>query len=640
MQALWSRAGQAHHCGCKACFNAAGGMIRQSATRVTPRKPTFSEIFTACYTGIMATAAVIDAKAKDKRRLELDRQLEEARAELDTLKKRRPRQYDDDSAPPGSVENRYQGSLWEHKRQKGEISEFLDSLSHLDSWAKPLPRSGEVNRYWEECGFITTKDSLARLKAINYADCDNRLMEEENRQGPDMAHRMPKTLQQLEMAELGMADLVDRMVRDSKKILQASDWEALQNEVALLRNDNMPRYREDSDTATVKACSAKLNTSLGAIFANESYDQRKKISKMCHNLLVSPQPPTIFTYNTLILGLNRSGLHSLAQGVVGAFFKSKVEPTRKTMACLLNHFRESGEEQRFFNVIQRMTGKDARGIKIRRKEIEDVLTHEQLFLWAAVKNVAIGNKYVVERAWFDVDIFTAIIQGMLNFNFVRHAAATFSIALKYGITFDVQTTSNLLEQCIYTLDTKAAQQILDAFQMKPRLIRATFRQEKDQQYLAGRIQNLIDICHLDQTPFSVAPWLQVSESKLPSEAQRRGMRIVSIIHQAHRAQKKIKKYQWDLKLLQAGVAPLETRKQATRSSYKKAQQPAQRRRQEFAAPNLIEETPKLTAWDHLEAATDAQKRGRPATVNSDVWHSLRVGQPVVRRGELMAASSF
>ncbi len=42
-------------------------------------------VFTACYTAIMATAAVLDAGQKDKRRQELDRQIDEAKSDLANL---------------------------------------------------------------------------------------------------------------------------------------------------------------------------------------------------------------------------------------------------------------------------------------------------------------------------------------------------------------------------------------------------------------------------------------------------------------------------------------------------------------------------------------------------------------------------
>lgn len=56
-------------------------------TRTAPgrRKVLASDVFTACYSGIMATAAILDAGWKDKRRQELDREIEQTKSSIATL---------------------------------------------------------------------------------------------------------------------------------------------------------------------------------------------------------------------------------------------------------------------------------------------------------------------------------------------------------------------------------------------------------------------------------------------------------------------------------------------------------------------------------------------------------------------------
>ncbi|KAF6810576.1 pentatricopeptide repeat domain-containing protein [Colletotrichum sojae] len=632
MQALWSRAGQAHHCGCKACFKAAGGMVRQTATRVTPRKPTFSEVFTACYTGMMATAAVLDAQAKDKRRTELERQLEEAREVLDNLKKQGRKRQDGretDVAPPGSGENRYAGSLWHHKRQGSEIFEFLDSLEA--SGPQPRQRTGDVNRWWQEYGFSTTALSIRKLRALDYMMLDRWLMDEESTQGERMTHRAPKTLKQLEKAEARMADLVENMVNGSKRILPENEWNLLWDEIQQLRHKNMPHYDRSSDMHSIKTTSYNLNSFIGSIFANDAYCRRQKISKVCHNLLVSPQPPTVFTYNTLILGLDRAGLPSLAETVVEMFYRSKIEPTRRTMACLLNHFRETGQKEKFFDVLQRMTGKNVRGMKIRRKPVEEVLEHEQLFMWAATKNVAINGKFVIERAWLDVGTLTAIIQGLLHFKLLRYAAGTFAHALRCGIKFSAKTISSLLEHCVFSLDTKAAREVLDALRAAPKLIRTPFREEKDQIYLAGRIQNLIDICNLEQSPFMVAPWLKVFSTDLPSEEERTGMRITSMLHQVQVAKGRARRCLQEIHDIEKRLG---------------RPQPAKSRKRLPAPDSAKAAASRQTSQDRHEVAAEQEERqqqyvlGGPSLASRIRFPTFHASQTVPQRRQVAAMGSY
>ncbi|KAK2735371.1 pentatricopeptide repeat domain-containing protein [Colletotrichum kahawae] len=629
MQALWSRAGQAPHCGCKACFKAAGGMVRQSATRVTPRKPTFGEMFTACYTGIMASAAVLDAKAKDERRLRLEEEIAQAKLELDNMRRSVPQDVMPGEAPPGSFENRYKGALWAHKPQKGEIAEFLDSLSHTDG--RLLRKNGEIKRLLKELGFENSTDAFAKtddasytdpfakLVETNYTEMDNFLLDEERLQWPELRHRVPKNMVQLQITETNMGSLVDRIVEDSRNILGPSDWNDLREEVGQLRQGNLPYYERQTDMIAVKENSAQLNSIMGSVFASTEYDQRTKIGKICYNLLASSQPPTIFTYNTLITGFHRNGLQPLAERVVRSFYNARVEPTRKTLVCLLNHFKETGDARGFFGAIHRMTGKDPRGICIRRRAIEEVEEDDGFLIWAAMKNVAVNNDYVTERAWFDLDMFTAIVHGLLRFDYVRQAAAAFAVGLKHGITFSAQTTLHLLEQVTYALDTTAAQQLLLAIEMRPRLISEAFREPKHQQDIQGRIQNLIDICLLDREVSSVVPWLQVRESQLPAEMQRRGLRIVSIMQQTKKSHVKIRCWQQDLNTMKSKIFS-RNRSEAGYAARMKEQAPAQAKskkaRKKAAQSTLPATSTQAGDIDNSPQGMWWEREGQLAAVNS------------------------
>ncbi|TDZ23442.1 hypothetical protein Cob_v003911 [Colletotrichum orbiculare MAFF 240422] len=652
MQALWSRAGQAHHCGCKACFNAAGGMMRQSATRVTPRKPTFSEIFTACYTGIMATAAVLDAKAKDKRRLELDRQLEEARAELDSLKKKRPRGWEDDPDPgtAGNIENRYKGSLWNHKKQSPEIAQVLDSLQWWQQWAKPLKRRIWVDNWWTDYGFPTVGGTRDILKTDYTTLWDSLVAEEMSERVA--AYRIPQTKLQLEMSELSTNRLVGSLVRGAWRFLADPEWQFIRKGVTELREGQMPHYQRDTDPFQVKSCSAQLNRILGSIFANESYNQTQKIGKILHNLLVSPHPPTIFTYNTLIMGFDRLGLHSLADRVIRDLFRTKLEPTQTTWVCILNHHRENGQEQNLYEKIHRMTGSDRRGALIRKKDVEDVLSHDQLLQWAAVKDVAINYRTVHERARFDSDMFTTIIHGMLEFERLRHAAVTFALAVKHGMTLSIQTISRLLEVCIYSLDTYSASQILTALEDTPSTIQAAFTQETDQKYLAVRIQNLLDVCLVDRSVLSVAPWLRIKRSDLPSKRDRQNMRMVSLLHRLEGSQQVIKSASKDVRKLERRIYESSMDCEGDESSMEQderlddfSETMLSDRHPEEGTPEQQqeeeEESLEWDAWNRLQAASRRRtsRDRKSVVVETPDWVACDVIPATVVKPELAVASA-
>ncbi|KAJ8107646.1 hypothetical protein ONZ43_g6671 [Nemania bipapillata] len=87
MQTLWSRAVQAQSsCRCRICLTPTNALIRRSASAAPlRRKVTVADIFTACYTTILGTAALIDARRKNERRQALDGELDRARASLKQL---------------------------------------------------------------------------------------------------------------------------------------------------------------------------------------------------------------------------------------------------------------------------------------------------------------------------------------------------------------------------------------------------------------------------------------------------------------------------------------------------------------------------------------------------------------------------
>ncbi|OLN92197.1 hypothetical protein CCHL11_01380 [Colletotrichum chlorophyti] len=548
MQAVWSRAGQARHCGCKARLNAAGGMIRQSATRATQRKPTFSEIFTACYTSIMGTAAVLDAKRKDTRRKKLDQQLEEAKAELARLMENAPPEIYE-TAPAGSISNRYKGALDDHKKQLAEVSQFFDALGNVCRWPKPLLPSKEVEWLREEYGFGPTYDSITGQKQSNYLAMEKWLIREEEE--PNVRHRIPTNLRQLRTSAVAVRDMVQIFLDNSEVALGSEAAKGLRRDIAKLKQGNFkkfPNYDQGTSMEEIKECSLDLNKTLRGIFKGAERGHIQSlldvVKKVCFKLLTSPHPPTIHTFNTLIVGFDRAGLHPLADTAVNCFYRSRLEPTQNTLVFLLNHFKETGEVQKFKDVIDRMTGKDFRGINIRRKLIEDVAAHDQLMKWAQTKDVAIGRKWVVERAKFDVQIFTAVIEGMLRFDYVRHAAATLSLGFQLGYCFGLRTVKQLLDQCVYSLDAKAAFEILKAFASKPMLVKGFFCRESDQPYLVERLQNLLDICGITgSTPTSLVQWLQNCPASLtpPADKPRRGLQIARIAVRLEVSEKKIQK---------------------------------------------------------------------------------------------------
>ncbi|KAK2025597.1 pentatricopeptide repeat domain-containing protein [Colletotrichum zoysiae] len=609
----------------------------------------------------MGTAAVLDAKRKDERRKDLDRQIEDARAEFAKLMENAPADTLE-TAPAGNIANRYKGALKDHEKQPSEISEFFNSLGRTQTWSKAPPRSPEVETIWAEYGLEPTKRSMRALLGTDYLLLDRLLVEDEILR--NIQHRAPKTMRQMRAAEDNVQQLVSSLLHgkavigsgDSKKIKRElerakhddCDTQHLQQEVNELRQRSYPHYEREVDSGALEKCSADLNRSLRGIFAAaQPSNLRPTIMKVCHNLLVSSKPPTIHTYNTLIKGFDAAGLHPLASKVVKSLFQSKLEPTQGTLVCLLNHFKATNDSGSFNNVIERMTGRDCRGMKIRRKLIDDVLEDPGLQKWAQVKDVVVTKKYVIERALFDTRIFAAIVEGMLSFRYLRNAVATVAFGLKIGFTFSLRTMSQLLDQCVRALDPKAAFGVLRALASKPRLIEAIFSRECDQMYLAQRIQNLLDICGITgSSPVVVAPFLRdVPASGLPSGRQRRGIDIARMVRLVEQSRVKLEYLETKLSSIQHCLVGPQLCTEARRIAY--IEQTRYRKRlpktKKEAAADIADskgvEEPSASEGALLMAVSPRKMSSLDTGGNADPWARLEVSGRISNHRAAEAAAS-
>lgn len=87
MQRLWSRTASAQStCRCVSCFNTgAAGVTSRGATAASKRRLRIGNSVTALYSSIFATAALADAQAKDKRRVEWEQRIAAVKEDVNVL---------------------------------------------------------------------------------------------------------------------------------------------------------------------------------------------------------------------------------------------------------------------------------------------------------------------------------------------------------------------------------------------------------------------------------------------------------------------------------------------------------------------------------------------------------------------------
>lgn len=474
MQLLWSRAAQAHFCACRACAHISHGAVGRTTAAVgrRRRRPTFSDIFTAFYTTILGTAAVLDARYKDGRRHEPGRGLEGARGRPAQLREAHSlvRRVDMEPstslmrvAPLGAIEAlnsicKTEIALERHQISNPRLNSLLRTIHHLYD-----PENKLGNSFLNYLG--------PELKANDAAVQEEALAD-------TFVQRHPVSNTQFQQFHAMINRLVDKLISQSyydeipwdperaRRNLESLDsaWTAIR----MLRSEGYPRYNHVSvDHAAAKEQQDKLTATIRVLFEDWNKDKSMKpkfqVAKICYNLLVCPFPPNIYHYNMLLMGFTRKSMYNLGDIVVESLLEdSRLRPTPQTVVCLLLHYRRKRDITGFYNIIRRMMAIDNRGMLLRRKRYETVLQFRTLSEWAMLPEVTTSLKanWVIERPERNQDIYEVLISGLLSFGRVKDAVKVFVGSLQERLGTSLDLFISLLKHCLYKLDAPAAEILL------------------------------------------------------------------------------------------------------------------------------------------------------------------------------------
>ncbi|KAM0284512.1 hypothetical protein ACHAQH_001878 [Verticillium albo-atrum] len=476
----------------------------------------------------MGTAAMYDAQRKDVRRKELDRQLAEVRSDLERFLEPIPTSdLESETAPPSDIFDRTNGVWFDYKKQRG-FSQYLDGLGDTSTWIRNGPRSVELERWLRTSGLPELEPSVTPRSVSDYEQLQHRLQQEE--ENPDVVHRVPKTRKQLVAAQNAVRSLVVELLRAADlgdltrhgRLDRPAETPSQTEIRTMLKQKSYPLF-ETSGHDMVKGA-IDLNRSLRVVLATSqaalrrdaTHDIRDSVTKVCYNLLVSPHPPTIHTISTLILGFDQMGKHAISNAAVRHFlYASRTAPTEQSMVCMLNHYKEQGDLDRFYKLINRFTGYDSRGIHVQKRGVEDLEAWLSLQTWARRKDVAYREGSFVERMWFSRDILNTVIQGMLSFDCLRQATGLINLCWDRGVHVWTQTILQILDQCAHALDDDVAWRIITALKKNAHSIRLGPLKEAERELLSSRLQRLFDMCGLEMSVDLIIPSLR-SHNKGPN----------------------------------------------------------------------------------------------------------------------------
>ncbi|KAF7542651.1 hypothetical protein G7Z17_g11392 [Cylindrodendrum hubeiense] len=499
MQSLWSRAGQAHRCGCRVCDTAVSALGRRVTTATTrPRKPTFAEAFTACYSTMFASAAVVDAIRKEDRSRDLDRQLEDARRELAEAQLLRAMETDRitgrlDVDQPVLTSDQME-ELW------ASLKEVYTSRPFMKESYKPVTLSVSelLTRLHEDHYHKPDWPTMRKLRQTDYERIELAILAEEV--DASLPRREVKTRAQLHADSRTIVHLIRQLLKRAHLSQRSGPPSPSYDEASLM----VKRFTQPFTFATIDPEAAQrnrslLNQQLREIISSPTLGLKEMVGRVCYNLLVAPYLPDMHTYNTLIVTFDKTGHKNLAESLVNSFFyKRRLIPTPSTFVAIVNHYKKSNNAWRFLRTVACITGLDAEtGAKVGRRLVEEIEQYQTSKEWRTGKGTTLNGDWVYKNLPLDQPLVEAIIKGLLHFNFFDQAAVFMVSCMKASVSLNTKIVQQVFDECILALDWRAALRLVRGFTDRPNGIPLLILNRGDDvAYLVSRIRVLIDVCGL------------------------------------------------------------------------------------------------------------------------------------------------
>lgn len=499
MQSLWSRATQVQRCGCRSCSTVVS-RLGQRATVAPRRRASFAEVFTACYSSVFASAALIDSMHKEERRLDIDRRIEEARQDLGSLKEREVLESVEVISPERQLElltdNQMDG-VWQSLKTISTTRPYITDVRDLVQLS-PSDPNGKLrgNRYFRRRGRQIPAPMKTKLDLLEKAI----MIEEYDESVPG---RDAITLEHLHIQSEGVKSLVRRLMHTAQRQAQLSTgWKfgPIFGETSKILKRKWPTYTlRGLAPGAARQETCKLNNALRNILASRRLSKEQKIGRVCYNLLATSHLPDMHTYNTLIVAFDKIGMYSCSRHIIRSFFHDRtLLPTMCTHTAVLHHYQATENHFQFLRTIECLCGVNpTTGALVRRKHIRAVEENRRLLMWSLNSRVCtrVGN-FIYEHAPLSKTLVEEVIQGLLAFKLFNEAVHVFIMCLQRMVSLAAGTIKQVLDDCLYSLDWHASSLLWRALSRHEarRLRRLLSCQDVENvAYYVDRLHSLLDL---------------------------------------------------------------------------------------------------------------------------------------------------
>ncbi|PFH55815.1 hypothetical protein XA68_17569 [Ophiocordyceps unilateralis] len=504
----------ARPCSCRACNIALRGAGRRATTAVWRRKPSLAEILTACYSTVVTSAVLANALRKDRRRDELDEQLDSARHALSELRNagnqetEETQEHDvqslDVNMPDISIDQMI--PLWASLKRIWLSRPYMKEL-HVPATASASELVQGLKRRLYHC---PAEKSTHITRQTDYETFHRFSLAEEL--DTSVIGREVKTDRHLNLESRAVEHVVCQLLHRASRIqtyIRPGQNPSFYEAKELVLRSGMDYTYPIIDRDRWRQNKTILNKCLRDIIAMRNISLREKIGRVCYDLIVSAYAPDIHNYNTLIVAFDRAGLFTFSEVLINSFFYERLlQPTALTYVAILNHYKVVGNHGRFLMAIARIAGCDSQvGGKVARRHIEDCTTDGIPNAWAADTDLRTQNEeWVFEHVPLNRAIVAEMITGLIHFQMFHQAVYLFFACVELEIFLSTAVVKRLLDGCLAALDWRGALEVVYGLTTYNRSWKA-FLLTGDvatDWYLINRIYTLLDLCGLRHGPRKVS----------------------------------------------------------------------------------------------------------------------------------------
>lgn len=250
----------------------------------------------------------------------------------------------------------------------------------------------------------------------------------------------------------------ERFVRSIENFLQRTKMPKNQDRVPEVKPifGQYPYYEQDPDGQFHRKCHAMNER----IF--ESFDQCFRgelnfptlVGTICEELLTSPAPPNITTYNALLLGFSRLKRHDICSMVIKSLHEVHMRPDEITCSAALSHHINTNDSRGFVRFVQLMTGISTDSYALMLANPTLPLSHPSTLYRLQNRVVRHPRKpeRLVQKVHPTPRVMSSIVAGLLKFHGLERAADICSTLAADGWGFDADALTRFLHACAQQRD--------------------------------------------------------------------------------------------------------------------------------------------------------------------------------------------